>query len=484
MALLLNDNRSLVFDGSGDYATPGVTMIGTVTFFPTTTQTFSVVMWYYARNSGNANNIFSKFNFGTLATAPFHIRQNAGGAIIAYLRGSATTLAASGSVLNQWNHLAVTWDGTNGYAYVNGGATITLNVGTAVEQPNSPIEIGGSVTAANLSIDGYLSDVRIWNIARTQAQITQMYKQRLTGSETGLAAYWKLSDPIGTTLAADSRLGSGTTYPLTIVNAVFTTANVPFLYYTFSESDSTTVTDTFSKTFTGTSSPGVTINLTDQFTVSDNTILKQLTKGLLTDTTSISDNQFKNFTRNFNTDQISTTDGQYKNSIINFSLDNVTTSDNISKDLNKSNFSDQIILNDSISKSLDKMFLDIQTQTDEVIKQITLTPFDETINLSDLTIIPRQVNFRDIVFLNDGPFEKYSDYAIGYIFGSVPIKIDQQIILKVFSNQIITQVLEKEQETNQLIENNLIINQVLKTDGTVNEILENNQNIITNKNNQ
>ena len=48
-----------------------------------------------------------------------------------------------------------------------------------------------------------LSDVRIWSVARTDAEINANKNQRLFGNEAGLAAYWKLNEGTGTS-ASDS----------------------------------------------------------------------------------------------------------------------------------------------------------------------------------------------------------------------------------------------------------------------------------------
>ena len=47
----------------------------------------------------------------------------------------------------------------------------------------------------NNGYKGNLSDVRIWNVARTPEQIAANYTNRLTGTEEGLVGYWPLKDP-------------------------------------------------------------------------------------------------------------------------------------------------------------------------------------------------------------------------------------------------------------------------------------------------
>ena len=41
---------------------------------------------------------------------------------------------------------------------------------------------------------GEMADVRIWNTARTAAEIQANYQKQLRGTEPGLAAYWDFTD--------------------------------------------------------------------------------------------------------------------------------------------------------------------------------------------------------------------------------------------------------------------------------------------------
>jgi len=49
------------------------------------------------------------------------------------------------------------------------------------------------------SYNGLVDDVRIWNVARTQAEIRVKMNRALTGSESGLAAYWPFDEGTGGT---------------------------------------------------------------------------------------------------------------------------------------------------------------------------------------------------------------------------------------------------------------------------------------------
>ncbi|MFM6408660.1 MAG: LamG-like jellyroll fold domain-containing protein, partial [Microcystis sp.] len=47
---------------------------------------------------------------------------------------------------------------------------------------------------------GEIDEVRVWNVAKTQAQIQTYYNRNLTGKEQGLAGYWKFDETSGNTV--------------------------------------------------------------------------------------------------------------------------------------------------------------------------------------------------------------------------------------------------------------------------------------------
>ena len=44
---------------------------------------------------------------------------------------------------------------------------------------------------------GYLDEIRLWSVARTQAEILQNISHHLRGDEPGLAAYWNFNEGEG-----------------------------------------------------------------------------------------------------------------------------------------------------------------------------------------------------------------------------------------------------------------------------------------------
>jgi len=71
---------------------------------------------------------------------------------------------------------------------------------------------------------GEIDEVRIWNTARTQAQILDNMHNRLTGSETGLVAYYNMDAGSGTTLEDNKTDG---TLDGTIYNAIWASPGAP-----------------------------------------------------------------------------------------------------------------------------------------------------------------------------------------------------------------------------------------------------------------
>jgi mannosyl-glycoprotein endo-beta-N-acetylglucosaminidase len=105
--------------------------------------------------------------------------------------------------LNSWHHVAATYDGTSMKIYVDGELSaqnnITITIGNA---NNSNLLIGESPGFPGRVFNGKIDEVRIWNIARTQAQIQSTMNTILTEEyystpDSGLAGYWRMDQGTG-----------------------------------------------------------------------------------------------------------------------------------------------------------------------------------------------------------------------------------------------------------------------------------------------
>ncbi|MEP0874017.1 hypothetical protein NDA01_30390 [Trichocoleus desertorum AS-A10] len=101
------------------------------------------------------------------------------------------TLQTDAAVLapNQWNHVAVTFDGNECRIYVNGQLR-KRGTSSFAQLANTPIKYIGKV---DNYFQGKLFEVRIWNKCRTKAEIGGSMNNRLTGNEAGLVGYWQLN---------------------------------------------------------------------------------------------------------------------------------------------------------------------------------------------------------------------------------------------------------------------------------------------------
>ncbi|HVY76471.1 MAG TPA: gliding motility-associated C-terminal domain-containing protein [Puia sp.] len=99
--------------------------------------------------------------------------------------------------LNKTYHVAMVYDGTTLKFYRNGFLLSQTNVSGNLFQNNFPTQIGiYNAQLYNEQFVGYVNEVRIWNVARTQAQIQAYMNVSLPSPTTqpGLLAYYVFND--------------------------------------------------------------------------------------------------------------------------------------------------------------------------------------------------------------------------------------------------------------------------------------------------
>ena len=129
------------------------------------------------------------------------------------------------NVVGAWHQLAYVKKGSRISIVVDGKEENALDnlpasiAGLAVQ---NIIRIGCNTSTARF-VPGLIDEVRIWNYARTVAQIQGDMNHELRGTEDGLVGYWRFNEGQGTT-AFDS---SPKPHNGTIVGAVWTTDTPP-----------------------------------------------------------------------------------------------------------------------------------------------------------------------------------------------------------------------------------------------------------------
>ena len=99
--------------------------------------------------------------------------------------------------LNRWVHLAGTYDGTTWRLYRN-GIEIAATVAPIGAIPVvAPWTIGGRSVAPLRSFQGPIRDVRLWNVARSAAEIQASMNTLPISDNLGLAGHWRLDEVRG-----------------------------------------------------------------------------------------------------------------------------------------------------------------------------------------------------------------------------------------------------------------------------------------------
>jgi len=175
----------------------------------------TIELWAFVRTSswrGDANTIFE---YGVVGTNTGFGLDFGGtpGTVDPYTNGSFDNDNQPSGIPDfatndQWIHFAMTYDQTAVTLYVN-GVQQARKVGAGMLATTlTQLTIGGNPRGAYFN--GQIDEFRVWNVARSQADIMATMNHALKGDEAGLVGYFKFDDGAGTT-AKDSVTTAGHT---------------------------------------------------------------------------------------------------------------------------------------------------------------------------------------------------------------------------------------------------------------------------------
>jgi hypothetical protein len=103
--------------------------------------------------------------------------------------------------LNSWQHVAATYDQSQIILYINGMQVAAVNETAPLPPSFEEWRVGRRWDFPEV-INGQLDEIRVWNVARTQAEIQAAMNACLTGSEPGLVIFYNFDGSgAGTDLA-------------------------------------------------------------------------------------------------------------------------------------------------------------------------------------------------------------------------------------------------------------------------------------------
>ena len=129
--------------------------------------------------------------------------------LAAFYRYNSATVRLCGptTISSGWHHAALVRNDTDIALYLDGALeTSTNNYVNA-----TPSGVSTAPFLIGPAFYGSLAEVRLWNVARTAAEIASTKDKRLTGNETNLLGYWPLDE------------GTATVTPTNIVTGVAAT---------------------------------------------------------------------------------------------------------------------------------------------------------------------------------------------------------------------------------------------------------------------
>ncbi len=200
----------------------------------------TVEMWLYYRCDNSSGELISKgrCNAGNAWSYGFRVTENKTLELTKWYYGLPTncnnflwaTFRTIDSInYNTWTHIALVVDDLDVKFYINGElANSTLVSGTngiGFQPSGQPLNIGAYHTEGGSFVGtpkSNIDEVRIWHVARTQAQIQENMNNELAGDENGLVAYYKMNESGngGGITIVNSAIGSLIPNGVTVGNAM------------------------------------------------------------------------------------------------------------------------------------------------------------------------------------------------------------------------------------------------------------------------
>ncbi|MDT8411643.1 MAG: LamG-like jellyroll fold domain-containing protein [Vicingaceae bacterium] len=184
-----NPGNSLHFDGVNDYVSAPLPTV----FSNINTSNITIETWIKPQSS-----VFSRVVFAQLNASNF-ISVSTGGSnqIYFYINNTVGVATNASLPLNQWTHVACTWNGTTQQTevYFNGVLQTTIPGGSSSTGTDNIMAIG-SRTDGFQYYNGELDELRIWDVKRSSCDINSSMNSEFTQAQPNLVAYYNFNQGV------------------------------------------------------------------------------------------------------------------------------------------------------------------------------------------------------------------------------------------------------------------------------------------------
>ena len=155
------------------------------------TTAITLEAWVYPTKNSGVQNVINKSGNAANTGYIFPRTDDGWAHAVIYLHiGGWRTLSAVYPSLNAWHHLAATYDGATIKLYIDGVLSASQAQTGTITTNSNPLTLGNQ-TGFSEYFGGSADEFRVWNVARTQAQIQAGMNTEIDPlTQTGLVSYY------------------------------------------------------------------------------------------------------------------------------------------------------------------------------------------------------------------------------------------------------------------------------------------------------